>query len=144
MSRGIPTASFITKRPKFKWSRINPIEFVQRQRFIRRHKGNSNVGTTRSLSHSYFFFTLYTFHFFWRFPLSRIFVSLYKKAYSWAKHQYKYTLKYTHFCFFCFECEDVQWIKLNEHRHMNMIKLLENICFKIVTSISLISFEIFP
>ena len=72
-----------------------------------------------SLPHGYFFSTLYSFRWF---PLTRISVSLYKNAYSWEKYQYKYTLKCKLFVF-CFECKDVQWLKLNEHMLMNMIKL---------------------
>ena len=53
-----------------------------------------------------------------------------KNAYSWAKYQYKYTLKCKNFVFVL----NVDLSKLNEHMHMNIIKNLFGTCVLLSSS----------
>ena len=69
-------------------------QFRSMTKDVRRHWGNSRAG--RQWDHfTWLFVFISQFYFpFWQFPLTRIPVSMYKNAYSWAKYQYKYTLKW--------------------------------------------------
>ena len=93
--------STLLPRSEFKRSKISPINFCQREGAFKDIGGNSRVGTRWDHFHMaiIFSFTLYFFSFFRRFPLTMIFVSLYKNSYSWAKYQYQYTLKCKLFVF---------------------------------------------
>ena len=124
ISRGISTTRFITEvQVQMVQDQSNQLLSTANDDF-QRHKGNMGL-EHNEITFTWIFF--FYFVFFRRFPLTRISVSLYKNTYSWEKYQYKYTLK-CKLSVFCFEYKNVQWLKLNEHMHVNMIKTIWHMC----------------
>ena len=124
MFRRTFTTNFITTL-QVQWYKINSINFFQQQGMMFEDIGAIAEFEHNEITSTWLLFLLSLCTLFISF---KDFLLLGSLSPCTKTHVYRQTsiqiyFEVQTFLFFCFKCKSVQWLKLNEHMNMNMIKL---------------------